>query len=184
MARLMRDSVAIYGDTSLVIESHGCPGCRVHRETIMSASATPWGANTKIGANIILNIHPTTIIPHQHQPQTLNTITTMASLRTSITRTIATASPRRAAATTTAVLRGTAAAGPSRLTSPASSPQRRGYHAKVIDHYENPRNVGTLNKNDVDVGTGLVGAPGEFFSSTRGGWRQRPRLILITHPRT
>ncbi|KAK6464328.1 Isu1 h [Scheffersomyces coipomensis] len=36
---------------------------------------------------------------------------------------------------------------------------KRSYHAKVIDHYENPRNVGTLNKNDVDVGTGLVGAP-------------------------
>ncbi|CAK9442248.1 uncharacterized protein LODBEIA_P59910 [Lodderomyces beijingensis] len=35
----------------------------------------------------------------------------------------------------------------------------RSYHEKVIDHYENPRNVGTLNKNDRDVGTGLVGAP-------------------------
>jgi len=30
---------------------------------------------------------------------------------------------------------------------------------QVIDHYENPRNVGTLNKNDKNVGTGLVGAP-------------------------
>lgn len=35
----------------------------------------------------------------------------------------------------------------------------RQYHEKVIDHYENPRNVGSLNKNDEDVGTGLVGAP-------------------------
>ena len=35
----------------------------------------------------------------------------------------------------------------------------RYYHKKVIDHYENPRNVGSLNKNDQDVGTGLVGAP-------------------------
>lgn len=33
------------------------------------------------------------------------------------------------------------------------------YHDKVIDHYEKPRNVGSLNKNDKDVGTGLVGAP-------------------------
>ena len=33
------------------------------------------------------------------------------------------------------------------------------YSEKVIDHYENPRNVGTLDKNDDDVGTGLVGAP-------------------------
>ncbi|KAH7887892.1 FeS cluster assembly scaffold IscU [Phlebopus sp. FC_14] len=35
----------------------------------------------------------------------------------------------------------------------------RGYHEKVISHYESPRNVGSLPKNDVDVGTGLVGAP-------------------------
>jgi len=33
------------------------------------------------------------------------------------------------------------------------------YSKKVIDHYENPRNVGTLNKEDSNVGTGLVGAP-------------------------
>ncbi|XP_018394325.1 PREDICTED: iron-sulfur cluster assembly scaffold protein IscU [Cyphomyrmex costatus] len=33
------------------------------------------------------------------------------------------------------------------------------YHANVIDHYENPRNVGSLDKNDEQVGTGLVGAP-------------------------
>merc|ERR1712002_1384779 len=33
------------------------------------------------------------------------------------------------------------------------------YHKNVIDHYENPRNVGSLNKNDENVGTGLVGAP-------------------------
>lgn len=33
------------------------------------------------------------------------------------------------------------------------------YSDKVIEHYENPRNVGTLDKNDESVGTGLVGAP-------------------------
>ena len=33
------------------------------------------------------------------------------------------------------------------------------YNDKVIDHTENPRNVGTLDKNDPSVGTGLVGAP-------------------------
>ncbi|CCX16204.1 iron sulfur cluster assembly protein 1 [Pyronema domesticum] len=35
----------------------------------------------------------------------------------------------------------------------------RNYHEKVLDHYNNPRNVGSMNKNDQDVGTGLVGAP-------------------------
>lgn len=33
------------------------------------------------------------------------------------------------------------------------------YDPKVLDHYENPRNVGTLDKEDLSVGTGLVGAP-------------------------
>jgi nitrogen fixation protein NifU and related proteins len=33
------------------------------------------------------------------------------------------------------------------------------YSDKVVDHYENPRNVGSLDKNADDVGTGLVGAP-------------------------
>jgi len=33
------------------------------------------------------------------------------------------------------------------------------YSGQVLDHYENPRNVGKLDKNDPNVGTGLVGAP-------------------------
>ncbi|MBO4576264.1 MAG: Fe-S cluster assembly scaffold IscU [Neisseriaceae bacterium] len=33
------------------------------------------------------------------------------------------------------------------------------YSDKVIDHYENPRNVGSMDKNDQSVGTGMVGAP-------------------------
>ena len=33
------------------------------------------------------------------------------------------------------------------------------YSEKVLDHYENPRNVGTLDKDSPDVGTGMVGAP-------------------------
>ena len=40
-----------------------------------------------------------------------------------------------------------------------SSPARRSYHEKVLDHYSSPRNVGSLPKLDNDVGTGLVGAP-------------------------
>ena len=33
------------------------------------------------------------------------------------------------------------------------------YNDKVIDHFNNPRNVGSLDKTDVKVGTGIVGAP-------------------------
>lgn len=36
---------------------------------------------------------------------------------------------------------------------------QRHYHEKVLDHYSRPRNVGSMNKKDLDVGTGLVGAP-------------------------
>jgi len=35
----------------------------------------------------------------------------------------------------------------------------RRYHSNVINHYENPKNVGSLNKHSKDVGSGLVGAP-------------------------
>ncbi|XP_066367042.1 iron-sulfur cluster assembly protein 1-like [Miscanthus floridulus] len=35
----------------------------------------------------------------------------------------------------------------------------RGYHERVVDHYNNPRNVGSFDKDDADVGTGIVGAP-------------------------
>ena len=33
------------------------------------------------------------------------------------------------------------------------------YSDKVVDHYENPRNVGSFSKDDASVGTGMVGAP-------------------------
>jgi Fe-S cluster assembly scaffold IscU len=45
---------------------------------------------------------------------------------------------------------------PRAVAAPSTS---RSYHEKVIDHYERPRNTGSLPKGDVDVGTGLVGAP-------------------------
>ena len=35
----------------------------------------------------------------------------------------------------------------------------RAYHERVVDHYNNPRNVGSFDKEDPNVGTGLVGAP-------------------------
>jgi len=40
------------------------------------------------------------------------------------------------------------------------------YHTKVIDHYENPRNVGSFDKKDKNVGTGLVGAPACIHEDT------------------
>ncbi|NP_001290833.1 iron-sulfur cluster assembly enzyme ISCU, mitochondrial [Esox lucius] len=45
-----------------------------------------------------------------------------------------------------------------RLTYPEYAAQAA-YHKKVVDHYENPRNVGSLDKTSKNVGTGLVGAP-------------------------
>ena len=37
--------------------------------------------------------------------------------------------------------------------------QHRLYHKKVIDHYEKPRNVGSFNSKEKNIGTGLVGSP-------------------------
>ena len=45
------------------------------------------------------------------------------------------------------------------LSSGVANVQLRGYHRNVIEHYENPRNVGSLDKKSKRVGTGLVGAP-------------------------
>ncbi|KAD4889008.1 hypothetical protein R6Q59_034099 [Mikania micrantha] len=48
----------------------------------------------------------------------------------------------------------------SRLSTPAATRiLPRFYHERVVDHYNNPRNVGAFDKNDPTVGTGLVGAP-------------------------
>jgi Fe-S cluster assembly scaffold IscU len=55
-----------------------------------------------------------------------------------------------------AFLAGAADAAPSSTPTPT---QRRPYHKNVVDHYERPRNVGSLDKSDPNVGTGLVGAP-------------------------
>ncbi|XP_059844238.1 iron-sulfur cluster assembly scaffold protein IscU-like [Hypanus sabinus] len=46
-----------------------------------------------------------------------------------------------------------------RLAPDVRAPLSAAYHEKVVDHYENPRNVGSLDKNAKNVGTGLVGAP-------------------------
>jgi Fe-S cluster assembly scaffold IscU len=43
--------------------------------------------------------------------------------------------------------------------SPAEENGQMAYSDKVVDHYNNPRNVGTLDKSSTEVGTGLVGAP-------------------------
>jgi Fe-S cluster assembly scaffold IscU len=48
---------------------------------------------------------------------------------------------------------------PSSYASSFASIFARGYHKNIVDHYESPRNVGSLDKASSDVGTGLVGAP-------------------------
>lgn len=45
------------------------------------------------------------------------------------------------------------------IANPTARIFSREYHDKVVDHYENPRNVGSMDKNSKNVGTGLVGAP-------------------------
>lgn len=51
------------------------------------------------------------------------------------------------------------AAAPIVAGAPLLSSSGRAYHKNVVDHYENPRNVGSMDKKDPNVGTGLVGAP-------------------------
>ncbi|KAH9947309.1 FeS cluster assembly scaffold IscU [Amylocystis lapponica] len=65
---------------------------------------------------------------------------TTTMFRSALAKTVLNASPRASRVATRPVL-------------------ARGYHEKVISHYEQPRNVGSLPKGDIDVGTGLVGAP-------------------------
>ncbi|KAI6656585.1 Iron-sulfur cluster assembly enzyme ISCU mitochondrial [Oopsacas minuta] len=48
---------------------------------------------------------------------------------------------------------------PNTLTLANRTPAVAWYHKNVLDHYENPRNVGSLDKSKKNVGTGLVGAP-------------------------
>ena len=50
-------------------------------------------------------------------------------------------------------------AGQKSFTSICARLGNRCYHKNVIDHYKNPRNAGSLNKNKLSVGTGMVGAP-------------------------
>ncbi|XP_059639423.1 iron-sulfur cluster assembly protein 1-like [Cornus florida] len=49
--------------------------------------------------------------------------------------------------------------GRSQSQTPVTQVLQRFYHERVVDHYNNPRNVGSFDKNDPTVGTGLVGAP-------------------------
>ncbi|KUI55475.1 Iron sulfur cluster assembly protein 1, mitochondrial [Cytospora mali] len=63
---------------------------------------------------------------------------------------------RRALATP---IRPVIASVPRQLAPAVSVSAARSYHEKVLDHYSRPRNVGSMSKNDTDVGTGLVGAP-------------------------
>ncbi|KAM3413685.1 Iron-sulfur cluster assembly protein [Cercospora zeina] len=75
-------------------------------------------------------------------------------------RVLATAPVTATSALRTAATSTTRTAFAARTAAPAiQQPARRCYHEKVLDHYNNPRNVGSMKKTDADVGTGLVGAP-------------------------
>jgi hypothetical protein len=49
--------------------------------------------------------------------------------------------------------------GATNASAAAGAGARRTYHKSVVDHFENPRNTGSMDKSDPNVGTGLVGAP-------------------------
>lgn len=53
------------------------------------------------------------------------------------------------------------------LKYPNNSLKPRLYHKKIIDHFENPRNVGTFDKDEKNIGTGLVGAPACIHQDTK-----------------
>ena len=55
----------------------------------------------------------------------------------------------------------------------------RFYHKRIIDHYENPRNVGSLDKTKKNVGTGLVGAPACIHSDTKIAVADKRRNISV-----
>jgi len=57
------------------------------------------------------------------------------------------------------MLRRAAAEASSKVLARAGGPGVRLYNKSVVDHYERPRNVGSMDKADPNVGTGLVGAP-------------------------
>jgi Fe-S cluster assembly scaffold IscU len=77
----------------------------------------------------------------------------LASLRQAL---VASTSSSNSSAVSLFVETAARAAGVSSATATASA---RSYHKNVVDHYESPRNVGSFDKNDPSVGTGLVGAP-------------------------
>ncbi|KAL8826866.1 MAG: hypothetical protein Q9191_003538 [Dirinaria sp. TL-2023a] len=79
-------------------------------------------------------------------------------MATALKRTLATA-PLAAHRVASITARSSTLSPFSKVFAPSSTPLRRSYHEKVLDHYSSPRNVGSMNKNDGDVGTGLVGAP-------------------------
>lgn len=45
------------------------------------------------------------------------------------------------------------------MTTESESKPNLGYSENLMDHYENPRNIGTLDENDPNVGTGMIGSP-------------------------
>lgn len=75
--------------------------------------------------------------------------------------------PRTIASLSTPALRPSLSQIAARISRPAiAQSQRRGYHEKVLDHYSNPRNVGSMNKNDNDVGTGTSAFSSDAPSSS------------------
>lgn len=108
------------------------------------------------------HLHPTSSFPYTQKVAVLRlpckspnirTRTSVIHIVAMFSRTISTTARR-------ALTSATARPAARHLLNPAATVAvRRSYHEKVLDHYSRPRNVGSMNKADTDVGTGLVGAP-------------------------
>merc|ERR1711981_833593 len=100
-----------------------------------------------------------TIQTHKHQFLPTNTNISSTTTTNKMMQRVAASAPRAASRLVSSAVRPQITQQARIAPVAAVSSGKRHYHEKVLDHYNNPRNVGSMSQKDVDVGTGLVGAP-------------------------
>merc|ERR1712144_78779 len=96
---------------------------------------------------------------HKHQFLPTNTNISSTTTTNKMMQRVAASAPRAASRLVSSAVRPQITQQARIAPVAAVSSGKRHYHEKVLDHYNRPRNVGSMDKKDVDVGTGLVGAP-------------------------